>query len=829
MKNRILRSVVVVILVLTMVLTMAACESETVPSTTAPTVTPAPSTEAPEVPETEAPAETETPDVVVDTTEEELAKLGITFPTFDSLEYTTDGDDIKDSMSFGAKVDTDNIYQQAYEVSIKAVITGVTHDGSSISSTKLLNETFTDFGTSKTNNWDGESSKIYFTARSAGVYTVVYTIEVEHDKNESYGFYTPGEVDEEYTITKTYTVEKAELELKTSSDAFRVEDKMFFVDSTISNSTNTAFKDAGYSASVNVTAINGTEVGEFKLAITITNKSGDAVNADEIELDNYYVSVSEGTRYILSEEDIAKVNAIRTMANIDNGQYTTEYSLETIMYYNTLSAGQKQMAKVSSVAGNKYYDGIIVASKAVSSSDIEKAQYNMERDSLIDPVEDAIDAYITASTSTKKASALKSLCELLLNIDNTAHEYGSDLLYVLGSLTSSFDIDTAVDGEVFSVVETATSGNVNVVTFAVQYDSDDEVYSATFGYQLDDNTSVVNDVYDQYVTDYFDILEDLFYVSADENGYYLEVVKDQSITQKQIDSLKEAMADLVSAYNALIPFQLELDLPVDGDVDYSAQITGSDDIEGAHATMVDASNQILARWTAYIELIEAYGFDETYIDNADKEDLGATYAMIQSLLGYSFKNSALGSEIVSATLESDIEDINKTALSNMLFAVDGKFEVPELFVEGMIEATEAMLQVTLAVQAEVNSLRTDLIQYLVNSGQYEALYADTATDASIFETLLENILGGDLNVAYTAAAGATLKDAEGAMVAEKLADFYAYIDGVVAGEMLNPSSSFRKEYTKNGLDEAISDLFEDITKDVTTALDDLIEIEDEKD
>ncbi len=813
MKNKIMRSLLAIVLVVAMLFAVAGCETSPVPSTPKPTVTPTPTqTPTPEQTETPTPKPTETPKPQADADEEKLEEYGVTFPKFDNLKF-------EDEVSFGLDLDLLNKYMEAYEIEIKATISGETHAGKSISSSKLTVDG------NKSISWNNKNLNIYtdedqlrFVVAGAGVYTVKYEIAIEHDKAGKYGFYAPGEVDEEFVIEKTYTVEKANLEIKTDSDAFRVEDKIFFAPTNVKNAELLKkITDGKYKTSVSITACDGTEVGEFALAITLLDDKGNPVDAEDILLDNYFVTVSAGTRYILSREDVAKVNAIRKMASLDAGSaYTTEYSIETIAYYNKLTDAQKQMASVVFQAGDEYYDGIIVENKPITPENIEKAMFNMERDGLVKPIEDAIKAYMTASTSTKKNSALKSLAEMLLNVDNAGHEYGSDLLYVLGALSEGFDVDKIKGGDVFTVVAKGATTNVDIVTFAVVYDTEDEVFSATFGYKLDDNESVVNEVYDEYAEDYITALEegtDAFY----------DALETQEITQTQIDDILKKYETLKDAYDVLIPFQLELAptrVMASGKVEM--------DIEFLQEVAVREVEKLLSRWDAYIELIETYGFDKTYINNADKDKLGATYMMMYSILGYSFDNKNLSSEFVQidATEFADIADINKTALSNLLFANGEKYALPELFVKGALEAVEGKIAVALAVQDEVNALRVDLVQHLISTGKYSELYTNKAQGD--YATLMNALLGDDLGDAYVVALAASLKDGSGEIAVKGLADIYAYIDAVVAREVLNPSSSFNKDLNKDGIDEALSELFEDLNKDVKKVIDDMAKALDEE-
>ncbi|MFI3168282.1 MAG: hypothetical protein R3Y32_09250 [Bacillota bacterium] len=949
MKNRVLRSALAVILVIAMVLTMAACNTETVDPTVAPVVTAAPTVApATETPATDAPA-TEAPTVVVDSTEAKLAEYGITFPDFDSLVYDVyDSGYDKDNMTFGVKIDSDNIYQDAYEFSIKAVLVGQTIDGDSISSSNLLNTAASD-NDSKTVNWNGSDSKIYYTVAGAGVYTVTYTIEVEHDKDDEYGYYAPGEVEEEYTFTKTYTVAKAALKLETSDDAYQINDDMFFVDKSVTNNgVLEGASDDDYSATTNVTICDGTVAGAYTLAITIYNDDDEEVEADEIVLDNYYVTVTEGTRYILTEEEVAKVNALRQMAAADAGVYTTEYSVETIAYYETLNDGQKVMAEVeystnwADRADVKLYTSSNVVSyyltttKAVTEDDIEKAIYNMERDDLIDQVEDAIEAYMTASTTTKKDAALTVLCELLLNIDNTANEYGSDLLYVLTSLdglsaysnatfstkamdSANNDTTDFTDNEAntyYKIVSSGYTTNENLIKFTASYDTDDETYEVSFGYYNEDVAAaaskfVVNAVYDEYVTEYVKYLVELFYGTDGTDGSYFTVVDTQAIKQDDIDDLQDDYDDLIEAYESLISYQADLEIYGSAtdlcDIQTTAaqKLSGisflaSQDLDDGYADACQAIDKIIARWDAYIALIEAYGFEETYINNADQEDLAATYMAMYALLGYSFDNEELASAVVPNGDPTDtdyeysyvtisnggavyavyydtggwyydttggtktyvsnngtvthVNNISET-LSNALFAytnvVTGEvvYNTPDLFVAGEIAATETMMQIALAVQAEVDAYKIDLLQYVISTDEYTDIYNEIESSGTYYEEIMDVLLGTTVidttnktivpyDVAAYATAGtlngtswATLaefvtddtygteSDNVSTQVAANLADVYAYIDAYVAYQALDDGSTFWKQVEKNGLDAAIADMFEDIIEDTQDRID----------
>ncbi|MFI3163003.1 MAG: hypothetical protein R3Y65_01020 [Bacillota bacterium] len=740
MKNRVLRSALAVILVIAMVLTMAACNNTDPVETTAPVVTSAPAatttpTEAPVV--TVAP--TEAPAVeVVDGDEAQLAEYGITFPEFD-LSYVSSDDYEDDDMAFGLDVDTDNIYQEAYLFSISAKISAVKLDGSSLSKSKYdassLDYDIDHYDAGEAEDWDGEDSEYYFQVGVTGVYTVTYTIEVEHDKDDEYGYYAPGEVDEKYEITKTYTVEKGELELKTSDDAFEVEDSIFFADATVDNQpTFEGLVDGDYSISVDVTSCDGTVVGEYALSITITDDDSNVVDPSDIVLDNYYVTVTEGTRYILSAEDIAKANAMRKMY-YDNfgsmGGKTTEYAQETIAYYESLTAGQKVMAAADSdyskegddlYAEAKRLAAYLVVNDPVDSDAIEEVEYNMNRDYIIDEVEDAIEAYMTASTQAKKDAALTALADLILSIDNTANEYGSDLSYVLTSLATGVYIDASMatsvteatlagetiywayyaanvegttttytslyEGDIVDLTDyskgivkvmsydsdmspiadflpgaitgydvtntdaiyvistTDYDNNENIVAF--QNEEDDDEYDVTFGYQVDeslgDDICVVNAEYDGYLKDWIEDYEYALY-------YYNIVVYDQEIEQADIDNLTKYVGNMEGEYADLITYQLSYKPDYDEYVS-SARIAGfdgTDKVSSLNSDMIEAAEKIVSRWDAYIALIEAYGFESSYIDNANADEMTATFAAMNALLGYDLKNATLSSEVVDGT------------------------------------------------------------------------------------------------------------------------------------------------------------------------------------
>ncbi|MFI3165179.1 MAG: hypothetical protein R3Y45_02770 [Bacillota bacterium] len=908
MKNRVLRSALAVILVIAMVLTMAACNNTDPVETTAPVVTVAPAatttpTDAPvaTVTPTEAPAEE-----VVDTDEAQLNEYGITFPEFD-LEYLayTDSDFDKDSMTFGLKVDEDNDYQNAYEFSITAKISATALDGSSLSkskyslsslytSTELSGYTVAVSAATAAADTDGyydagsildwnDTAKYYFQVGAAGIYTVTYTIEVEHDKDYSYGYYTPGEVDEKYTITKTYTVEKAELALKTSDDAFQVESNMFFVDASVNNSDTFKSVATDYSYAVDVTSCTGTEVGEYTLAITLTDKNDAVVDPSDIELSNYYVTVTEGTRYILSKEDVAKANAVRKMYATDDAvDVTTEYSQETITYYNTLTEGQKVMAAADSdmsIAVKDRYaeadrlDDYLVVQKPVNEDAIEEAEYNMNRDYIIDEVEDAIEAYMTASTTAKKDAALTTLAELILSIDNTANEYGSDISYVLTALANGVYVpssewgvatytndaitavtyyayygvnknsegayawteltagqivdfatysegvykvaeattDTSISAESqmayvdFSGAPTTTQTGFTLTAVATDYDvtnttaiyvvttgddynttenivafqneEDDDEYDVTFGYGITGSVVVkVNDVYDDYLSDWIDDYNSFLEALANID---FAINFGGELTQSLIDDLTKYAGNLEGEYADLITYQLSLkgtkfesastvttwydstsgtavevayyavgdslgttdslakagwyavvvgSSTAAGDVitDYSdfscdaSMAYGSGDkVSVLHADALAAEAELVSRWDAYIALIEAYGFEDSYIDNANQDDLAATFQAMYMLIGYDFENSVLAADF------DNTSSFEKT-LSNVLFnnnttlyPTSGEvYYAPNLFVDGALAAAEQMMQIAIAVQSETDAVKQDIINYVVSTGYY---------------------------------------------------------------------------------------------------------------
>ncbi|MFI3166467.1 MAG: hypothetical protein R3Y45_09400 [Bacillota bacterium] len=1040
MKNRVLRSALAVILVIAMVLTMAACNNTDPVETTAPVVTSAPAatttpTEAPVV--TVAP--TDAPAVeVVDDDEAQLADYGITFPEFD-LEYVASGDYEEYDMTFGLKVDTDNIYQEAYDFTISAKISAVKLDGSSLSKSKygvasldyLDKLNYNDAG--DFSDWTG-SSKYYFQVAATGVYTVTYTIEVEHDKDDEYGYYAPGEVDEKYEITKTYTVEKAELKLKTSDDAFEVEDSIFFADAKVSKGDTFDTEVGGdYSYSVDVTSCDGTVIGEYPLSITIKDDDSNVVDPSDIVLDNYYVTVSEGTRYILSAEDVAKANAIRKMYynNFTNGK-TTEYAQETITYYETLTAGQKVMAAVET--DNDEWTRIsayLVAETPVDEDDIEEVEYNMNRDYIIDEVEDAIDAYMTASTTAKKDAALTALCELILSIDNTANEYGSDLLYVLGSLSTGYytgtdyvytvvattnnsvttyewattspetsattyapydsvtgsayivqatpastadpaDIEGAValdttafdytnDAIVYTIYTTDYDANdINLLSFQVSEDDGD--YSATFGYIMGEVVSsaakgVVNAEYDGYLKDWIEDYEDALH-------YYGIVVKDQEIEQADIDNLTKYIGNMEGEYVDLITYQLSYKVEADDHVDTDDEtghyksgnevFDGTDKVSALNSDLVEAADKIVARWDAYIALIEAYGFEDSYIDNANADDMTATFDAMKALLGYDLKNATLKTEVYGTDTGAAVyecvnittvkalnsgyyycyagtptisdKDINlsgytiadatdydyyiiingvnryfksndksttvvkweEKTLSNVLFAYtdlvtgDVEYTTPDLFVDSVLDATETMMQVAIAVQTEVDAVKQDLVNYVVSTGYYTShingaanlayaaaldtaakLYGNDGSDVTTFNYVykvdsdgvttdaiamypattayadaaaLVGAYNSDFGTSYATTGWTLAKETDDSTLStistaidtsSSLSDLEAWIDYQVLAQALYEDSDFYSDLEKKGLDTATEELFEDIIEGAWDRVDEMDEaIED---
>ncbi|MFI3165173.1 MAG: hypothetical protein R3Y45_02740 [Bacillota bacterium] len=982
--NKKMRLIIVSMLIFALVLSMVGCSSDvlgggeevsyeaTTPSV--PVATTAPTAVATETPIESAEVVTsETAVQVVDTDEAQLEIYGITFPTFDSLVYTTDTSEMAENMSFGVDIDQMNLYQEAYNFEITAKISAVDFEGNSISKSKFaadaeyvatyLGVTSDDYdlayyGYNDAGNigdWTrddtfvgksaGGTDNYYFTVGRAGVYTVEYTVEIEFEDAE-YGYLVPDELEEKYTITKTYTVEKAELALETTSDAFQVDSSMFFADSTIdlSDAEKAVLNDEDLKTSVEVTSCDGTEVGEYPLSITITDDDGNVVDPSDIVLSNYYVTVSEGTRYILSAEDVAKANAIRKMAYDDENSeipLTAEYSQETIDYYNNLTDGQKVLAAVDT--GNDEWERIseyLVEYIPVLEDDIDEAEYNTERTDLIDEIEDLIDAYMTASTQRVKDDYLTELAITLQLIDNEGHEYGSDLLYALGELVTGVyvpagayddegksyfdkdfnyaDSDEAYGYMTFEEVEKANitpvyhydgyNGAYNTVGFATEFDMEDtntiyaivieganvpyymvsfkvdyddetETYSVDFDYSYsyeevgtscmgslgsDKSAFEVNAVYDAYLYEY-----------AANGAAFMEAMRSvmtaSEFSKDVIDDLSDALDSVVSSSGNLL--------------DYQKAYTFS-----SGETYVDYTDYFVAiaqryvdRWNAYVEFIESFEFEYSYIDNANQEDLSATYLAVQQVLGYSFVNSNL---VADMTYEGSLVETLFTSAADEdddIFSFG--LETPELFAYETISAYGDIVDVLQTVQAETDLVKQELINYIVSTGYYTSDFnkEKTVSEEDYSETLitdLENaaILYGEsgeyskyvYTVTYKYDSGAksfdvvytyygTSKDVTDDDIEYKSGETYtdtdygditissvnvasdttiftaddisidnayyldellAWVDYQVLAEMLyEDDSAFWKDYSKKGLDEAMNEMFEEIIEAVQDRVD----------
>ncbi|MFI3164195.1 MAG: hypothetical protein R3Y65_07175 [Bacillota bacterium] len=965
--NKKMRLIIVSMLIFALVLSMVGCSSDvlgggeevsyeaTTPSV--PVATTAPTAVATETPIESAEVVTsETAVQVVDTDEAQLEIYGITFPTFDSLVYTTDTSEMAENMSFGVDIDQMNLYQEAYNFEITAKISAVDFEGNSISKSKFaadaeyvatyLGVTSDDYdlayyGYNDAGNigdWTrddtfvgksaGGTDNYYFTVGRAGVYTVEYTVEIEFEDAE-YGYLVPDELEEKYTITKTYTVEKAELALETTSDAFEVDSSMFFADSTIdlSDAEKAVLDDEDLKTSVEVTSCDGTEVGEYPLSITITDDDGNVVDPSDIVLSNYYVTVSEGTRYILSAEDVAKANAIRKMAYDDENSeipLTAEYSQETIDYYNNLTDGQKVLAAVDT--GNDEWERIseyLVEYIPVLEDDIDEAEYNTERTDLIDEIEDLIDAYMTASTQRVKDDYLTELAITLQLIDNEGHEYGSDLLYALGELVTGvyvpagasndsgyftyndFNYAVSVEGDIgytygymtFEEVEKANitpvyhydgyNGAYNTVGFATEFDMEDTntiyaivleganapYYMISFKSKYDDETetySVDFDYsysYEEVGTNWMNSLgsdKSAFEVNAVYDSYLYQYTSDGATFISAMKSVmtasefsKDVIDDLSSALDSVVSSSGNL-------LDYQKAYTFS-----SGETYVDYTDYFVAiaqryvdRWDAYVEFIESFEFEYSYIDNANQEDLSATYLAVQQVLGYSFVNSNL---VADMTYEGSLVETLFTSAANEdddIFSFG--LETPELFAYETISAYGDIVDVLQTVQAETDLVKQELINYIVSTGYYTSdfteydaapeyiaaldfaakYYGKYGTEVSYVGYIYDQDYGyGFVPVSYSTTTGVytdlytevaldqktyTLLD----ITIDKayyLDELLAWVDYQVLAEMLyEDDSAFWKDYSKKGLDEAMNEMFEEIIEAVQDRVDDIDAVLDTK-
>ncbi len=1021
--NKKTRVIIVSTLIFALVLSMVGCSSDVLGggSDTAYEVsTPAISEEvaAPTVATSETPIEqaeiviSETAIQVVDTDEAQLALYGITFPTFDNLVYTDDIDEMAESMSFGVDIDQFNLYQEAYDFEITAKITAVDFEGNSLTKTKYaadpeyVEKYIVDYDTfdldtymgyiamgykynyydaNNISSWTGaeydmmymfiESEQYYFTVGRAGIYTVEYTVEIEFE-DEEYGYLVPDELEEKYTITKTYTVEKAELNLETVSDAFQVDSSMFFVDSVISLSEEeeAALEDAEYSTSVEVTSCDGTEVGEYKLSITIKDDDDNVVDPSDIVLSNYYVTVTEGTRYILSAEDVAKANAVRKMYydNFVNGK-TSEYEQEIADYYNSLTDGQKILAAVDISEDSEYgeksrLEKYLVVDTAVSEDDIKELEYNAERADLVTEIEDLIDAYMTASTDRVKDDYLTELAITLQLIDNEGHEFGSDVLYALGQLVTGvyvpagaegvsgyftydeFEYAIAVDDDItytygymtfeeveeagisesyyyygylgvpnevgfatkfdiedtntiYAIVIEGVNAPYYMVSFKSEYDEETETYSVDFDYAysyeevdtslMDDMGSnytpfYVNDIYDAYLYEYaVDGMAFMKVIYSYMMGMDFDSDGDEEsgtryiYSQAKIDTLTDAVDEVVSARSNLLDYQTEYG--------YFGVVS----FEYTTDYFLAWAQEYVDRWDAYVEFVESFEFEYSYIDNAYQEDLSATYLAVQQLFGYTFVNSNLYAD---ATVEGSLAETLFVATAYNEYFNFG-LATPTLFVEDIFSAYGDIVDILQTIQAETDLVKQELINYIVSTGYYSSnfnnasgddhsvedydsyyiSYADYLEDAALlygenggYKLYIYSILytyennGGSesesILYAFTSSQGTESADiAESAeieaVVNEYLAelekegisndsveytyngeftydtsadlagcldDLLAWVDYQVLAEMLYEDSSFWKNYSKKGIDEAMNEMFEGIIEDAQDRVDDMV-------
>ncbi len=757
MKNRVLRSTLVVILVIAMVLTMAACGQESVDPTVAPTTAP---TTTPTTAPTTAPVVTETPDAdvedVVDGDEAALAAYGLTFEG-EGDEYDAA------AQTISVTWDADSVYAGVYDITFSKIsVSAVNFEGDKIS-------------VSSTNDIDKSTGDVKFT--SAGIYTVTYEVEVYHDEDTAYGLYVPGEIEESYTVTKTYTIDKAEYKLATASDFFVVSTAIAFPNSTINagawsvssgeDEVEKAFASAKYTTAVNIATTDCTESGEYELTITIYDKDDNVVNPDDIVLDNYYLTVSNGTRYIVTAEDVAKANVVRRIASIDyivEGSNTTAdtnyedastsyYSAELITAYQALTDVQKTLAEfdliTTGIASSYSY---LVEEIHVDADQIDIDQYNAERAELLEDAIDLVTAYMTAATGTNKTAALEALANYLLALDNEENEdgYDSDLLFVLLALaektaavgTNTDDVNYEFTADYGSTVQT-------IITFSIDSSGDADV--AVFG---DDTDYVVDDVFAGILKSYTDALGD-----ATTEGtflYALNAVDTNVLTQTLIDKLVSALATLEAEYADILDFQ-------------------ADSIDD-HDDNVAAAELIIARWDTFIEIIDSYGFNATYVDNANDGDYDATLEAMTTILGYNLKNAELATTATSTSLADIIfYDTNSSS--------DVKDYAPELYLEDAIAYYCTIIDAYLDIQDAVDAAKTDLFNAVLTNSE---LY--TSLDEAGFDSALLNSEIATLD------------------------DYKTYLDGQVADYI---DDYLNAGIAKSGVDSAMETFVELLTKNKT--------------
>lgn len=358
MKNKVIRLAVVAMLVVAMTLTMTACvQPQPSPSpSTSPSASSSPST-SPSQSTTPSTSPSESTEPVADDEAKLEEKYGLKFADVAGV-YTAAG--VKtaagSAVTFGISGGND-LYKAILAdktagnatFDVTAKVTAVNHEGAKLS----VDDGYT---------VSAESGVV--TPIKAGVYTVTYTVKIAEDGSKTYGYYTVPKMSESYTVTKTYTVAKANATISVADDAFKVSTKPTYTDvkvyegatlvkgsSASTFSDNAVLKELGitvtgtegkYTLGVNIITTDLTVAGEYELAFVCQDAKGNAVDLSTLVSSNYNVTFENGTRYILTAEEVAAVNAVNEA--IKNAAETTASNAAiqlALSSYEALSKGAK--------------------------------------------------------------------------------------------------------------------------------------------------------------------------------------------------------------------------------------------------------------------------------------------------------------------------------------------------------------------------------------------------------------------------------------------------------------------------------------------------------
>ncbi len=361
MKNRVLRLAIVALLVVAMVLTMAACGEDPVN----PTPTPGPEvTTTPTPDDTSKPDETAKPPVGSDESQLE-SKYGITFPEFDGKlafdsEYATYNvageDNFGDYKLVAKKNGTDAKIQiavpapfenQAYDAflnqsgskqpKIEVNVEGTAANGDDID--VVIEQLLMDGKPAPDGTNLETKDQLYFVPAHAGTYVVEYTIEFSADA-KSYGFYAAEEIEEEYTVVKTYEVAKMNVEVEAVSDVFYVKTVQTFpaapinvveidiADDAVLNKSVEDFivnslrgEDGDYNLSVGITTPDLAVADNYPLELSFTF-DGAAAEASDLVSNDFNATFTNGTRYVFDEADQATFKSSMEALNRLVNKYT---------------------------------------------------------------------------------------------------------------------------------------------------------------------------------------------------------------------------------------------------------------------------------------------------------------------------------------------------------------------------------------------------------------------------------------------------------------------------------------------------------------------------